>query len=95
MLTVLGIARTVQYHRIWSSEDNIKKREIVETDERNVAIWTLARSMTFSIYLFLCGIAVIVLQLMNYSEAAQWVAYILTAFVGIYWLCYCWARKQY
>ncbi len=85
---VMGIARVVQYRRLLNDPEEMRKREIVEKDERNVMLWTKARSLAFVIYIIALGIAVIVLQLMEMSQAANIVSWCLMGFVVIYWICY-------
>lgn len=85
---VMGIARVVQYKRLLNDPEEMRRREIVEKDERNVMLWTKARSLAFVIYIIALGIAVIVLQLMEMSQAANIVSWCLMGFVVIYWICY-------
>ena len=85
---VMGIARVVQYKRLLNDPEEMHRREIVEKDERNVMLWTKARSLAFVIYIIALGIAVIVLQLMEMSQAANIVSWCLMGFVVIYWICY-------
>ena len=85
---VMGIARVVQYKRLLNDPEEMRRREIVETDERNVMLWTKARSLAFVIYIIAMGIAVIVLQLMEMSQAANIVSLCMMGFIVIYWICY-------
>ena len=85
---VMGIARVVQYKRLLNDPEEMRRREIVEKDERNVMLWTKARSLAFVIYIIALGIAVIVLQLMEMSHAANIVSLCMMAFIVIYWICY-------
>ena len=85
---VMGIARVVQYKRLLNDPEEMRRREIVETDERNVMLWTKARSLAFVIYIIALGIAVIVLQLMEMSQAANIVSLCMMGFIVIYWICY-------
>lgn len=85
---VMGIARVVQYKRLLNDPEEMRRREIVEKDERNVMLWTKARSFAFIVYVIAAGIAVIVLQLMEMTQAANIVSWCLMGFVVIYWICY-------
>ncbi|MBR2155716.1 MAG: hypothetical protein IJ941_02110 [Clostridia bacterium] len=85
---VMGIARVVQYKRLLNDPEEMRRREIVETDERNVMLWTKARSLAFVIYIIALGIAVIVLQLMEMTQAANIVSLCMMGFIVIYWICY-------
>lgn len=84
----MGIARTVQYRRLLNDPEKIRRQEIIETDERNVMLWTKARSLAFVIYIIALGIAVIVLQLMDMEQAANIVSLCMMGFIVIYWICY-------
>lgn len=95
MFAVAGIARIVQYARITKDESAIRAREIAETDERNIMIMTKARSLTFSIYIMLAGITMILLYLLNKAFAAQIIAYAICAFVFIYFICYHIISRKY
>ena len=85
---VMGIARVVQYKRLLNDPEEMRRREIIETDERNVMLWTKARSLAFVVYIIALGIAVIALQLMEMTRAADIVSLCLMGFVVIYWVCY-------
>lgn len=85
---VMGIARVVQYKRLLNDPEEMRRREIIETDERNVMLWTKARSLAFVIYIISLGIAVIVLQLMDMEQAANIVSLCMMGFMVIYWICY-------
>ncbi len=95
VFAVMGIARIIQYMRITKDEESIHQREIAETDERNVMIWTKARSLAFSIYILAAALAVVVLYLMNMNFAGKIVAYNLFGFVAIYWICYFIISRKY
>lgn len=92
---ILGIARIVQHKRITRSEESLHQREIAETDERNIKLWTEARSLAVSVYLFAAGVAIIILQLLGLSGPAQWISWAILGFVLIYWLCYAYVRRKY
>ncbi|MGN0149795.1 MAG: hypothetical protein ACI4C7_06050 [Clostridia bacterium] len=95
VMLVIGIVRIVQYMRITKDEDSIHSREVAETDERNVMIWTRARSMAFSVYIMISAMAVIVLYLFKQDYIAQVVGIMLAGFVVIYWICYFFISKKY
>lgn len=95
VFTICGIVRLIQYFRITKNKDRMEQREIEEEDERNVMLWTNARSMAFSIYSILAGCAILVLFMMNMEFAGQIIAYTLCALVFIYWICYMVLRRKY
>ena len=64
-LAVMGIARIRNYFLITKNEDTLRKREITETDERNVSIVNKARSAAFTVYILLAGVFVIVMGLLD------------------------------
>lgn len=94
-IAVIGIARVIQYFRITKDEESMHKREVEETDERNVMIWTQARSLSFTVYILLAAAAIIVLYLLNMEFAAQIVSYAVCAFVLVYWFCYFIISRKY
>lgn len=57
VLAVMGAARVRSYLIITRSEETVRKREIVETDERNIDIIHRSRSAAFYIYILLSGTA--------------------------------------
>ena len=95
MLFVIGIARMVQYKRITADSESLNARRIAENDERNVMLWTKARSLATSVYLLLLAVMVIVLYIINMQTAAQIVSYCMLAIVVIYWICYFIVSKKY
>lgn len=84
----MGIARTVQYRRLLNDPEKIRRQEIAEKDERNIMLWTKARSLAFAVYVIAAGIAVIALNLMEMTQAANIVSWCLLGFIAIYWICY-------
>ncbi|MBP3284301.1 MAG: DUF2178 domain-containing protein [Clostridia bacterium] len=95
MFVVIGIARIIQYKRITKDEESLHQREVAENDERNVMVWTKARSLAFSIYIMITCCAIVVLYLMNMTSIAQIVAYNLFSFILIYWVCYFIISRKY
>lgn len=87
-LFLMGIARIRNYFIITRNEETIKKREIAETDERNILIMHKAKSAAFSVYVLLSSLAVIVLSFLNMHELSKWIAIGVCVFVVIYWICY-------
>ncbi len=94
-LAVVGIVRLKQYFRITKNEERIRKQEIAETDERNIAIVHKARSITFSIYVLLACVVVIVLSFMQLHQAAMWISFSVFVLIAIYWITYFIVRKRY
>lgn len=93
-LTVMGIARIRNYFLITKNEDTLRKREIAETDERNVSITNKARSAAFTVYILLAGVFVIVMGLLDKIEISVWVSYSVALLVFIYWICYIIYQKK-
>lgn len=90
-----GLAMIVKNVRILKNTENFKEKQIAEKDERNIMIWTKARSLTFSVYAVMAGIAIIVLYVLNMEYAAQVIAYNLCGVLVIYWICYFIIRNKY
>ncbi|MBR5291986.1 MAG: hypothetical protein IKU32_03615 [Clostridia bacterium] len=85
---VMGIARVIQYRRLLNDPEEMRRREIAEHDERNVMLWTKARSLAFVVYIIAMGIAVIVLQMLEMGQEANIVSLCMMGFMIIYWICY-------
>ncbi len=92
---VCGVVRIIQYIRLISDKDRMEQREIAEKDERNIMLWTQARSWAFGIYTILSGGAILVLYMLNMEFAGQIIAYALCSLVLIYWVCYMILRRKY
>ncbi len=88
ILAVMGVARLLQYCRITKSDETIRKQEIAETDERNIAIANHAKSAAFRIFLMLCCVAVLVLEALGKNEPAAVLSMAVFGQVLIYLICY-------
>ncbi|MBR5552614.1 MAG: hypothetical protein IKV98_02065 [Clostridia bacterium] len=89
-----GIANIKKYFYITSSEEKLKKQQIMETDERNISIANKAKSITFTISVLLAYLAVIVLSFFNMHTAAEWITYSILALIVIYLITYAVIRKK-
>ena len=85
---VVGIVRIRNYLIITKNDETMRKQEIAETDERNISILQKAKSATFSIYLILSCLAVIILLFLGHYEAMRWLSYSVYLLIAIYWVCY-------
>lgn len=92
-LTVVGLALIKK--NIITSEEKLKRREIAENDERNIAIVNKARSWAFSFYVILGCFAVIVLSLLSLHDIAGWISVGVFSLIAIYWICYFIVRRKY
>ena len=93
-IAVIGVARLRQLSRITKNEESEKKREIAETDERNILIAQKAKSMAFFLYIILTGIAVIVLSFLKMQETAALVSYPAMLLIVLYWISYLIYQKK-
>ena len=91
---VIGIARVKQYFLISKNEETIKKQEIRETDERNISISNKAKSLSFSLYILLSCVAVIILQIFGKSDLASILGLTVCALLIFYWISYFIIRKK-
>lgn len=87
-LAVIGIAKVRNYFIITRNDESVRKREIAETDERNIAICAKAKSAAFTVYAFAAGVGVIVLEILNKVYVANVIAVSVCALIVIYWVCY-------
>ena len=94
VFTVIGIARIRNYFIITKNEENLQKQRIAENDERNISIVNKARSLAFTIYGLISGVAIFVLSLLNMNETAQILAYSLCTLLIIYLVSYWVIRKS-
>lgn len=92
-LVVVGFARVRGYRRITKSEESIRQREILETDERNVAISQQAKSWAFYVFVVLLSIAIIVLQFLRLTVYVRVLSGVLCTLLVIYWISYWIIRK--
>ena len=93
-LAVVGIVRLRNYLIVTKSEERIRKQEIAETDERNIAIASRARTAAFYVYTLLACIAVIVLQILEIGVISTVIACSVCALILIYWVSYFIIRKK-
>lgn len=87
-LFVIGIVRIRQYRLITKDEETITKRQISETDERNISIQNKAKSVSFIVYVFLASVSVIILELLNKTYLAIILSSTILVLVLIYWISY-------
>lgn len=93
-LVVIGIVRIRNYLMITKDEETVRKQQIAESDERNIAIANKAKSVAFTVYILLACVAVIVLQLLNKTELALSISYPILVLILIYWISYWIIRKK-
>lgn len=93
-LAMIGIIRIRNYFMITKSEETIKKQEIAETDERNLAIMHKARSIAFITYIMISCAALIILLLFDMQYEARLISYSICLLLIIYWIAYFIVRKK-
>lgn len=93
-VAVIGVARLRQYSRLIKNEDLMKKQEIRESDERNIAISEKARAITLTAYILIACVAVIVLQILKESLLATVISGSVCLILVIYWITYWILRKK-
>jgi VIT1/CCC1 family predicted Fe2+/Mn2+ transporter len=93
-LAVIGIVRIRNYFIITKDDESVRRREIAETDERNVSIANKARGAAFILYIFIVSLFVIVMGIIDKSEIALWASYSVALLVAIYWICYIVYQKK-
>ena len=87
-LLIIGIARVRNHFLITKSDETVKKQQIAETDERNIAISNRAKSVAFNLYVLIACVAVIVLQFMEKSFLASTIGLTVCVLLLIYWISY-------
>ena len=93
-MIIVGIVRIRSYVLIPKTEETIKKQQIVETDERNIAIANKAKSVSFIIYILIASVAVIVFQFLNKPQISYIISLTVSVLVLIYWISYWIIRKK-
>jgi len=93
-MAVVGIARIRHYFLITKNEETIQKREVAESDERNIYISSKARSIAFYIYVLAVSLAVIVFHILGKTEIAVFLSYTVCLLLAIYWITYFIVRKK-
>ena len=93
-MTVCGIVRLRNYFLITKNEETIKKQRIAESDERNISISEKAKSWVFTIYNCLCGAGVIIFQLLNEKNIANFLAMSVCTMLILYCIIYWIIRKK-
>ena len=93
-LVVIGIVHIRNYRMITKDEENIRKREIAESDERNITIANKAKSYAFVIYVIAACISVIVLKIANKTDLAIILSATIWFLIFVYWVSYFIIRKK-
>lgn len=94
-LALVGAMRVRNYLMITKNEETIRKQQIAESDERNIAISNKAKSLAFGIYVCIAGAVVIALEILNITLIATVVAYSVCAMLILYWVAYWIVRRKY
>ena len=87
-LAAMGVLKLLQYKMITKNEETVRRRRIMETDERNLAIINKSKSAAFGWYVIIVCSAVIVLEVMGKREYSNILELSVCALVGLYWICY-------
>ena len=93
-LLVIGIVRVRNHYLITKDDETIRKQQIAETDERNIAISNKAKSISFNLYIILACVTVIALQIMKITEFAQIIGLTVCILLVIYWIGYFILQKK-
>ena len=88
ILVVIGIARWRNYRRITKTEETVKKQEIMENDERNVAIIEKAKNVAFNVFVIVLSVAIIILQFWNLTQYVFVLFVTLCLLLAVYWISY-------
>ena len=94
-LTVMGLLRLHRHRKITKDDASIHRQEVAETDERTLMMAEKARSWAFSYSIMIAGIAVIVLSLLGKHDTAQPFAWYVCGQIGMFWICWLFARKKF
>ncbi len=92
-LIIIGVARMLDYIRITKNAASIRKRQIAESDERNIYIINKAKSTAFGVYVIATAVIVIAAEMCGKSDIAETLAMSVCALVLLYWAFYWLYRK--
>ena len=88
MFLIIGARRTIEIISLKKDKDKLRKREIQETDERNIMIYHKAMGLAFSIYTTAAAIAVTVCFIIKQEFIATIISYNILAMLIIYLVCH-------
>ena len=94
-LVAIGIVKIRNHFIITRSEESIRKQEIAENDERNIAIANRAKSVAFSIYGIISFVIVVILEAVGKIELAYVLAFSICLLLIIYLISYYIIRKRW
>ena len=94
-LAVIGLCKILQNLRYLFAPEKLLAVQTAETDERNVMIYTKARSTTYVVFSLLCAAAILLLRFLGYIIASQTVAYMLCAIIAINTVCFLIYSRKY
>ena len=93
-LIVVGFIKIKHYMLITKNDTTLKRQQIAETDERNIAISNKAKSISFIAYIIIACIASLVLQILKETELAIVIFITVCILIAIYWISYWIIRKK-
>lgn len=93
-IMVVGVARLRNHFRITKNKETLRKREIAETDERNITIMDKSRSITFLLSILLFCVGILVFHLLGKSLVADVLSGCVCLMLVIYWVTYCIVSKK-
>ena len=85
-MTVCGAARVKRYFVITKSEESIRKQQVAESDERNLAIMIRAKNAAFNLYLFFASLSMILMGILGKTKEVSTVAISVCLMVAAYWI---------
>ncbi len=94
-MVVVGLAQLKRNINPLTSEDKLRRQEIAEKDERNIAIANKARSWAFGLYVIVGCLAVIVLSFLSLHDIARWISVSVFSLIAFYWISYFIVIRKY
>lgn len=90
-----GIVLMIKNYKLIKNQEKMKMQEIKEKDERNIMIINKARSTTFSLYIMISFILIILFNILNMQQQALMIAYSTCLLLIIYVICYYIFQRKY
>ena len=94
-LAVVGGARLLQFYRLQKNEAYREKMKIQTTDERLKYIRNKAWAWAGYLFILICGIAVIVLEIAGQHLISMATSCVVCLMLVLYWICFWILAKKY
>ncbi len=95
IVVVISVSKIYSNIILLRDDEKLKKREIAETDERNLSLIMRARGMTFVIGIYSACVAILILSLLDFQREMQVIAYCMCFLLVLYFAVYYILQRKY